>query len=367
MALPIQSPYPPMEAQSVDAIPTGSGWQYEPKWDGFRCVAFKDGDEVELQSKAGQPLGRYFPELVDALRALNVSKFVLDGEIVVPVEGVLSFDELLQRIHPAASRIKKLSVQHPALYIVFDLLVDDRGRALIAQPLEQRRAKLQTFAARHLKGKSTIRLSPATDDLKLAKKWFASAGINLDGVIAKRLDLEYRSGDRSGMVKIKNIRSADCVVGGFRYGSKATETLGSLLLGLYDAKGLLNHVGFCSSLTAKQRADLTPRIERLRKPVDQGGGFSGKSPGGPSRWSTERSGEWESLDPKLVVEVQYDHFSGGRFRHGTEFLRWRPDKPAKKCSMDQVTGARPSVEILNLGAKASRKRAPRAKSIAAGA
>jgi ATP-dependent DNA ligase len=209
-------------------------------------------------------------------------------------------------------------------------------------------------------------LSPATRDFAQAKKWFASAGINLDGVIAKRLDLSYRSGERTGMEKIKNLRTAECVVGGFRYGSKATETLGSLLLGLYDDKGLLNHVGFCSALTAKQRADLTPKIEKLRKPVDQGGGFSGKSPGGPSRWSTERSGEWESLDPKLVVEVQYDHFSGGRFRHGTKFLRWRPDKPPKKCSMDQVTGARPSVEILNLGAEPSRRRGSRAKSLAAG-
>jgi ATP-dependent DNA ligase len=356
MALPIKSPFAPMEAQLVPTIPEGGDWQYEPKWDGFRCLAFRDGDKVELQSKAGQPLARYFPEIVAAVKALKPQRFVLDGEIVVPVDGVLSFDELLMRIHPAESRIRKLSAEHPGLYIVFDLLVDDRGTALIEHPLAERRAKLEAFAAKHLKSDGQVRLSPATDDLKAAKKWFASAGRNLDGVVAKRCDADYRSGDRTGMVKVKNMRTAECVVGGFRYGSKATTTLGSLLLGLYDDDGLLHHVGFCSSLTAKQRADLTPKIEKLKKPAKQGGGFTGKSPGGPSRWSTERSGEWEPLDPRLVVEVQYDHFSGGRFRHGTKFLRWRPDKPAKACKMEQVLAARPSVELLNAGERPKRRR-----------
>src|SRR4051812_27870181 len=239
MALPIKPPFPPMEAQSVEAIPEGGGWQYEPKWDGFRCVAFRDGEKVELQSKAGQPLARYFPEVVEAVKALKPGKFVLDGEIVVPIEGELDFDELLQRIHPAASRIKKLSTEHPALYIVFDLLVDDRGAALIEHPLRERREKLESFAKKYLRSGGSVRLSPATDDLKLAKRWFATAGHNLDGVIAKKLDADYRSGERDGMVKIKNLRTAECVVGGFRYGSKATETLGSLLLGLYDDEGKL--------------------------------------------------------------------------------------------------------------------------------
>jgi ATP-dependent DNA ligase len=345
-----------MEAQLVDAIPDDGDWQYEPKWDGFRCLAFRDGDRVELQSKAGQPLARYFPEIVAAVKALKPTRFVLDGEIVVPVDGVLSFDDLLMRIHPAESRIRKLSVEHPALYIVFDLLVDDRGTALIEHPLTERRAKLESFAAKYLKPAGPVRLSPATDDLKAARKWFASAGRNLDGVVAKRCDADYRSGDRTGMVKVKNLRTAECVVAGFRYGSKATTTLGSLLLGLYDDAGLLHHVGFCSSLTARQRADLTPKIEKLKKPASQGGGFTGKAPGGPSRWSTERSGEWEPLDPRLVVEVQYDHFSQGRFRHGTRFLRWRPDKPAKACKMDQVLGARPTVELLNVGEKPKTRR-----------
>jgi ATP-dependent DNA ligase len=229
------------------------------------------------------------------------------------------------------------------------MLVDERGTALIEHALRDRRKRLESFAGKFLKFGS-VRLSPATDDLKLAKRWFASAGHNLDGVIAKELDTDYRSGEREGMMKIKNMRTAECVVAGFRYGSKDTKTLGSLLLGLYDDDGLLHHVGFCSSISAKERQALTPKIEKLKKSVEKGGGFTGRTPGGKSRWSTERSGEWESLDPKLVVEVQYDHFSGGRFRHGTSFLRWRPDKPASKCTMDQVSGGRPSVKILELAA-----------------
>jgi len=355
-------PFEPMEAELVPQIPTGEGWQYEPKWDGFRCLAFRDGDKVSLQSKSGQPLGRYFPEVVEAVAQIKAKRFVLDGEIAVPVAGALSFDDLLQRIHPAASRVKKLSEETPALYIVFDLLVDDRGTALIEHPLRDRRERLEKFASKYLQADGRVRLSPATRDIKAARKWFASAGKNLDGVIAKQLDADYRSGDRTGMVKVKNIRTAECVVAGFRYGSKATKTLGSLLLGLYDDKGLLNHVGFCSALTEKERKELTPKIEKLKKPVNQGGGFTGKAPGGVSRWSTERSGEWESLDPRLVVEVQYDHFSGGRFRHGTKFMRWRPDKPPRKCTMDQVRSAGVAVKILNVGTKTKPpKRKPAAR------
>src|SRR5688500_13166693 len=349
MELPIKPPYAPMEAKLVEEIPQGPGWQYEPKWDGFRCLAFRDGDHVELQSKAGQPLARYFPEVVEAVAGLEPWKFVLDGEIVVPVAGGLSFDDLLQRIHPAASRIRKLSQETPALYVVFDLLVNEKGAALVEHARHDRRKELEAFARRHLRGQESIRLSPATTDLELAEEWFGSAGATLDGVVAKRVEMDYRSGDRTGMQKVKNLRTAECVVGGYRYGSKATKTLGSLLLGLYDDDGLLHHVGFCSSLTAKQREDLTPKIEELRKPVSEGGGFTGKAPGGPSRWSTERTGEWEALDPTLVVEVQYDHFTGGRFRHGTSFLRWRPDKSPRACTMDQVTGGEgPSIKILSL-------------------
>ncbi len=333
MSLELKPPLPPMEALSIDEIPTGDAWQYEPKWDGFRCIAFRDGDKVELQSKAGQPLGRYFPEMVEALRSLKAKQFVLDGEIVVPISGRLSFDELLMRIHPAASRVKKLAAEHPATYIVFDLLADERGKSLLEQTLAERRPKLERFAERFFR-RDDVRLSPATKRLAQAKKWLGAAGGNLDGIIAKRLDMSYRSGERDGMQKIKQRRTADCVVGGFRYG-EGTKLVGSLLLGLYDEDGLLHHVGYTSSFKAIDRKKITKMVEPLIQPP----GFTGRAPGGPSRWSTKRSMEWQPLKPKLVVEVEYDHFTGGRFRHGTQLLRWRPDKSPRQCTFDQVRGA----------------------------
>jgi ATP-dependent DNA ligase len=328
-------PLPPMEALSVDEIPTGDQWQYEPKWDGFRCIAFRNGNKIELQSKSGQPLARYFPDLVAALLKLKAKRFVLDGEIVIPIAGRLSFDDLLLRIHPAASRVKKLAAEHPATYIVFDLLADERGKSLLAKTLVERRPKLEQFAKRIFKGHEEIRLSPATKRLVQAKKWLGSAGGNLDGIIAKRLDLPYRSGERDGMQKIKRRRTADCVVGGFRYG-EGTKVVGSLLLGLYDDQGLLNHVGFTSSFKAVDRKKITKLIEPLIQPP----GFTGRAPGGPSRWSTKRSTQWQPLKPKLVVEVEYDHFTGDRFRHGTQLLRWRPDKASRQCTFEQVRAAR---------------------------
>lgn len=331
MNLPIQPPYPPMEALSVEEIPTGAEWQYEPKWDGFRCLAFRDGDEVALQSKAGQPLARYFPELVEAIKSLAPKKFVLDSEIAIPVGQKLSFEDLQLRLHPAESRVRKLAQATPAIMIVFDLLVDDKGKSLIEEPLETRRARLQAFAAKNFSKDGSIFLSPATTDLRLATKWFSNPGESLDGIVAKLRDVPYRSGDRTGMQKIKQIRSVDCVVGGFRYATRS-KLMGSLLLGLYDDDGLLHHVGFCSAIKASEKPGLTRKLEALRKPP----GFTGRAPGGPSRWSTERSGEWEPLDPKLVVEVGYDHFTGGRFRHGAKFIRWRPDKSPRQCTMDQV-------------------------------
>ena len=331
MTLPIAPPYPPMSALLVSEIPAGPEWQYEPKWDGFRCLAFRDGDRVELQSKAGQPLARYFPEVVANVAALPAKRFVLDGELVIPLDGELSFDDLLQRIHPAESRIRKLASETPALYVVFDLLVDEQGRSLVERPLEERRAKLEAFARRFFREGGDLRLSPVAPDAPAAKRWLAASGGALDGVVAKRRDMSYRSGERTGMQKIKRLRTADCVVGGFRYAS-AGKIVGSLLLGLYDEEGKLDHVGFCSSLSAAARRELTPKLEKLvRAP-----GFTGRAPGGPSRWSTERSGEWEPLAPKLVIEVRYDHFSQDRFRHGTKFLRWRPDKAPSDCTLRQV-------------------------------
>jgi ATP-dependent DNA ligase len=331
-----------MEALSVDDIPQGRQWQYEPKWDGFRCLAFRDGTTIELQSKSGQSLTRYFPDVVATLSDLKAKRFVLDGEIVVPDGRVFSFDNLLQRIHPAASRVTRLAKETPALLIVFDLLMDADGDTLIKQPLSERRKTLESFMKKHARGRKTIRLSPATIKLADAKKWLTQVGATLDGIIAKRLDLPYQSGNRLGMQKIKNYRSADCVVGGFRY-NEGTKVVGSLLLGLYDDEGLLDHVGFTSSLRAAEKKALTAKLKKFIG----GEGFSGDKPGGPSRWSTKRSSEWQPLKPELVVEVCYDHFSGGRFRHGTRLLRWRPDKAPKQCTMKQVT-AQKKADLLKL-------------------
>jgi ATP-dependent DNA ligase len=331
MSLALSPPLPPMEARSVDEVPTGPEWQYEPKWDGFRCLIFRDGDTVTLQSKAGKPLTRYFPDVVAAVNALAPRRFVLDGEIVVPHGNDLSFDDLLQRIHPAKSRVDKLAAETPALVIVFDLLADAKGRSLVDDALSERRAALEAFAAEHLADHRSFRLSPATSDVAQARRWLKRTGAMLDGIIAKRRDLAYASGERTAMVKIKNSRSADCVVGGFRY-NEGKAVVGSLLLGLYDEDGRLDHVGFTSNIPRDDKPALTKKLKKLIAPP----GFTGDAPGGPSRWSTERSTQWQPLAPKLVVEVAYDHFSGGRFRHGTSLIRFRPDKAPRQCTMEQV-------------------------------
>jgi ATP-dependent DNA ligase len=331
VTLPIARTYAPMEALLVDELPTGADWQYEPKWDGFRCLAFREGDKVDVMSKAGKPLTRYFPDLVATLLQVRAKRFVLDGEIVVPKDGELSFDELLLRIHPAKSRVAKLAAESPASLIVFDLLVDAKGKSLAKKTLAERRPALEAFVASQVPASLRIRLSPATTKRATVKRWFRSVGGGLDGVIAKQLDLPYQSGTRHGMKKMKSMRTAECVVGGFRYASKG-KVVGSLLLGLYDDGGLLHHVGFTSNIPNADKPAITKKLEKLVKAP----GFTGQAPGGPSRWSTARSSEWQPLAPKLVVEVQYDHFSGGRFRHGTSFLRWRPDKPPRRCTIAQV-------------------------------
>jgi len=320
-----------MEAQAVDEIPVGPEWNYEPKWDGFRCLAFRRGDTVNLQSKSGKPLARYFPDVVEALKQVEARNFVLDGEIVIPVSGRLSFDELLMRVHPAESRVRKLAAEHPALFVAFDLLEDDAGSALVERPLVERRAALERFAGKFLRRNAALRLSPSTAKLKTAQAWFKKVGGNLDGIIAKRADLPYRAGLRDGMQKIKLKRTADCVVGGFRYAEKS-RVVGSLLLGLYDDEGLLDHVGFTSSFTREERKSLLKTVE----PLVAATGFTGRAPGGPSRWSTRRSDEWKPLRTKLVVEVEYDHFAGDRFRHGTRLVRMRPDKKPSQCTLEQV-------------------------------
>ncbi len=325
MALAIPLETPPMEARLTDEIPDGKGWQFEPKWDGFRCLAFRDGDTVELQSKSGKPLARYFPEIVEALLALGENRFVLDGELVLPEGETLSFAALQMRLHPAASRIARLARETPAQLMLFDCL-QLGGNDLADRPLAERRTALEAFM-RTAAGPRLL-LSPRTTERSVAEAWFARTGGALDGIVAKRLDDAYHSGERA-MLKIKQHRTADCVVGGYRLsGGK----VGSLLLGLYDDDGRLNSVGFTSSFSAAEREALLTKLEPLHGPS----AFTGASPGGPSRWSKGRSTEWIALRPELVAEVIYDQVTGARFRHGTTFLRWRPDKAPWQCTMDQL-------------------------------
>ena len=316
-----------MEALLAAELPEGKGWQFEPKWDGFRCLARRDGDEVTLTSKSGKPLARYFPEVAQMLRGLKTRQFLLDGELIIPVGDALSFDALQLRLHPAESRVRKLAKETPAELMAFDLLELD-GKSLAALPLSKRRKKLEQFFAKN--GAPALQLSPMTCDRNVAIGWLERSGGALDGVIAKRADQDYRSGERA-MVKVKQQRTADCVVGGFRY-AEGKKVVGSLLLGLYDDQGRLNHVGFTSALKAEDRPALTDKLQRLIEPP----GFTGSAPGGPSRWNTARSMAWEPLKPVLVVEVRYDQVTGRRFRHGTGFVRWRPDKDPKQCTFEQL-------------------------------
>ena len=317
----------PMEAKLVEELPDGEGWRFEPKWDGFRCLVYRDGAQVHLQSKSGKPLGRYFPEVVDMVLAMEADRFVLDGELIIPVGGALSFDALQLRLHPAESRVKKLAAETPAQLMLFDLLFF-RETDYLDAPLEMRRNSLEILHSRE--EQEELLLSPFTEDRAVAQSWLDLAGGSLDGVVAKRSDGRYEAGERA-MLKIKQLRTADCVVGGFRYAANS-RLVGSLLLGLFDEEGRLDHVGFTSSFGNEDREALTRRLEALVGPP----GFTGDSPGGPSRWATERSGEWEPLRHELVAEVRYDHVSGNRFRHGTKFLRWRPDKAPEQCRMDQL-------------------------------
>jgi len=326
----------------VDALPREAGWQFEPKWDGFRCLAFKAGEDVALQAKSGKPLTRYFPEIVEAVRGSPFQRLVIDGELAIPEGDSISFDSLQLRLHPAESRIRKLAKETPAIFILFDCLLTPRNRSLLNAPLSVRRAELESIFEK-LKGDTHFRLSPYTRDATEAKKWLNRSGGELDGVVAKRIDGPYVPGERV-MLKIKCLRTADCVVGGFRY-AQGTREVGSLLLGLYNADGKLDHVGFTSTIAHKDRAAMTKKLEKLRKPP----GFTGNAPGGPSRWSTERTGEWEPLANKLVVEVRYDHVTGNRFRHGTKLLRWRPDKSPRQCTFEQLQQeARPSTIVSDV-------------------
>jgi len=317
----------PMQATLVDELPQTPGWQFEPKWDGFRCLAFRCGDAVEIKARSGKSLSRFFPEVLANLAASCWREFVLDGELVIPIDGGLPFEALQLRLHPAQSRIDRLAVESPAVFVAFDCLLSAPGRPLLARPFTERRTRLEAVLAEKHRG---LALTPATRNVRTARRWLERRQLALDGVVAKRLDLPYLPGERS-MLKVKCVRTADCVVGGFRYASTGG-LVGSLLLGLYDAAGLLHHVGFTSAIPAAERAALTARLERLIEPP----GFTGNAPGAPSRWSTARSADWRPLRPKLVVEVRYDQLSGRRFRHGTKLVRWRPDKSPRQCTFAQL-------------------------------
>lgn len=346
--LPVQPPIDPMLAQLVRDLPAGDGWLYEPKWDGFRAVALWDGHELLIQSRDLRPLGRYFPELDRGLREQLPPGVVVDGEVVIAGPRGLDFDALLQRIHPAASRIKLLARETPASFIAFDLLACN-GADLQGLAQVERRARLERALAG---ARPPVYVTPATTDRALAAGWFERfEGAGLDGVVAKRLDAPYEPGQRS-MLKIKHQRTAECVVGGFRWNrGQVGESVGSLLLGLYDRRGALTHVGFTASFKAAEKRELVNMLAPYRDGSGPHGFGEGRGPGGPSRWNHGREQDWEALRPELVCEVAFDHWQGelpeegreawGRFRHGTTFLRWRPDKPAAQCTFEQLTFAVP--------------------------
>jgi ATP-dependent DNA ligase len=326
-ALPVDTP--PMEARLADQVPSDEGlWQYEPKWDGFRCLAFRAGDSVDIRAKSGKPLGHYFPDLLKSLKDLAADRFVVDGEIVIRQSDRYSFEALQMRLHPAASRVLRLAAEMPATLILFDMLADTTAAILTEKELSTRRAALEAFVSSN--PHPGIEISPVTFERKDAEQWLRRSGYGTDGIVAKRRDDRYFPGERA-MVKVKRMRTADCVVGGFRYLANS-RAVGSLLLGLYNENGTLDHVGFTSTISTTGREALTRRLEALREAP----GFTGKAPGGPSRWSTERSGAWEPLRPELVVEVRFDHVTDNRFRHGTKLLRWRDDKAPRQCTFDQM-------------------------------
>lgn len=328
--LPIDLQTPPMEARHADVLPASPGWQFEPKWDGFRCLIFKTPSYREMVAKSGKSLARFFPEMMDLISGFQPESFVVDGELLITSDGnAPPFDALQMRLHPAASRIERLARETPATLVLFDMLVGMAGETLIDAPLSGRRQELEAF---HRKNSSfrQLKLSPVTHDRRVAQDWLNATGGAIDGVVCKRLNGLYEPGKRA-MIKVKRLRTADCVVGGFRY-LERERLVGSLLLGLYNAKGKLDHVGFTSAIANEHRAELTSRLESLIEPP----GFTGKTPGGPSRWATDKSTEWEPLKPALVVEVQYDHVTGNRFRHGTKLVRWRPDKSPAQCTFEQL-------------------------------
>lgn len=346
MHLPFEPPISPMLAKRIDTVPQGDDWIYEPKWDGFRTIVFRDGPELILQSRELRPLNRYFPELVGPLKRQLPARCVLDGEIVIVRDGALDFDALQLRLHPAASRVKKLSEETPASIVFFDLLAKGSGD-LRATAFFKRRAELEKLMA---KTTAPLHLTPATADSRIAKDWFRRfEGAGFDGVMAKPKGGVYEP-DRRVMFKIKHERDCDCVVAGFRwYRQGAKKAIGSLLLGLYDRAGVLQHVGVCGSFPAKERIELVDFLAPYRKnalanhPWNSGAeeGEAVRMPGGQSRWSRGKDLSWEPLRPELVAEVVYDHIQRNRFRHMAQFRRWRRDKSPGECTFEQLETVAP--------------------------
>jgi ATP-dependent DNA ligase len=356
MPFPIEPPIEPMLAKPTPEIPTTPGWIFEPKWDGFRALVYRDGSEVYIQSRDLKPLNRYFPELAEPLRSLAkpAARFVLDGEVVIATdEGGLNFDALLLRIHPAASRVAMLARESPASYVAFDCLADGADD-LRPAPFSERRRHLLGIVA---KPPPSVRLTPSTEDPKTARHWFDDfEGAGLDGVIAKRADQPYLPGKRE-MAKIKHLRTADCVVAGFRWHKNGPGTLiGSLLLGLWNDQGQLQHVGVTASFSTAQRAELVTFLEPYRRDAiaghpwrewreweERAAAEGRRLPGATSRWNRGKDLSWEPLRPELVAEVAFDHLQGDRFRHGTTFQRWRTDKSPADCSYDQLEETPPAL------------------------
>jgi ATP-dependent DNA ligase len=317
VSLPLSPPLKPQLAKSSRDLPAGDGWCYEPKWDGFRTIVFRDGDEVHLQSRNGKPMNRYFPDIVEQALALKAQRYVLDGEMVVTVDGIQEFDLLSQRIHPAASRVERLREETPATLVAFDLLAEG-DETLLELPYTERRERLAKLVA------DPVELTPATDDPDAAGRWLAGTG---EGVIAKESGAPYRPGERVGMVKIKRVRTADAVVAAFRFG-KEPGTVGSLILGMYDDKGELHVIGHTSSFKVKEKRELIGLLEPHRT--------GERGSGEPSRWKSDEELVWEGLRPELVCEVAFDHITGRRIRHGAKFLRWRTDKEPQECLIAQL-------------------------------
>ena len=318
MALPLKPPLKPQLARSATDLPAGDGWRYEPKWDGFRTIVFRDGDDVHLQSRNGKPMNRYFPEVAPDLLTLPGDRLVLDGELVVVVDGIQEFDLLGQRIHPAESRVRMLAEMTPAAFVAFDLLAEGDD-VLVELPYEERRARLEQAI-----GGDRVQLTPMTDDGDAARTWLSG---HSEGVVAKDAAAPYRPGERTGMLKIKRVRTADVVVQAFRFG-KEPNTVGSLILGLYDDEDELRVVGHTSGFTARQKRELPELLEPYRTHE--------RGTGEPSRWKSDEELVWEGLRPELVCEVAFDHITGDRIRHGAKFKRWRDDKDPQECRIDQL-------------------------------